>query len=68
VLGVIDAAGARYTRLQTEDGRPFEEKIEGLSIGLGDIRHAYFVVDDDNDQPSELFEVELSGPWYRDAG
>lgn len=66
VLGVIDATGARYTSLTTQDGRAFEEKIEGLTIGLGDPYHAYFVVDDDKDQPSELFEVELLGPWYPD--
>jgi hypothetical protein len=66
VLGVIDASGARYARLTSEDEDEFEEKIEGLSIGLGDPYHAYFVVDDDKDEPSALFEVELSGPWYPD--
>jgi hypothetical protein len=64
VLGVINPDGARWTRLTTEDSSNFKEKIEGLSIGLGNRYHAYFVVDDDKDEPSSLFEVELSGPWY----
>lgn len=64
VLGVISADGARWTRLITDDNSDFKEKIEGLSIGLDDPYHAYFVVDDDKDEPSNLFQVELSGPWY----
>lgn len=64
VLGVIDASGARYAELTTDDGHRFDEKIEGLTIGVGDRYQAYFVVDDDKDEPSALFEVELSGPWY----
>lgn len=64
VLGVIDAAGARWTRLITEDSSEFKEKIEGLSVAFDDPYHAYFVVDDDKDEPSNLFLVELSGPWY----
>lgn len=64
VLGVIHANEVRWTRLTTEDGSDFKEKIEGLSIGFDDRYHAYFVVDDDKDEPSMLFEVEFSGPWY----
>lgn len=64
VLGVITAAGARWTRLTTEDNTEFREKIEGLSIGQDDRYQAYFVVDDDKDEPSDLFVVQLSGPWY----
>jgi hypothetical protein len=70
VLGVLDAGGsrARYTTLITENGEPFLEKIEGLSIERTDPYRAYFVVDDDKDQPTELFEVDLSGPWYGASG
>lgn len=64
VLGVIDERGARWTRLTTEDQSDFKEKIEGLSLGLGGRDRAYFVVDDDKDEPSTLFEIELAGPWY----
>jgi hypothetical protein len=64
VLGVIDADGARWVRLTDEDGSPFAEKIEGLSVAGDDPREAFFVVDDDHDQPSELFEVRLDGPWF----
>ena len=64
VLGVINRDGARWTRLTTEDSSDFKEKVEGLSIGLDNRYQAYFVVDDDKDEPSSLFEVELSGPWY----
>jgi hypothetical protein len=66
VLGVIDANGARYAQLLTEDGQQFNAKIEGISVGNDDRHLVYFVVDDDNDEPSPLFEVELTGPWYRD--
>ncbi len=66
VLGVIDADGARYTQLIDEDGQPFDGKIEGISVGNDDLQLVYFVIDDDNDEPSALFEVELTGPWYRD--
>ena len=69
VLGVIDGerGGARYAELRAVDGgaaATFAEKIEGLSVDADNPRRAYFVVDDDRDQPSELFEVELEGPWY----
>ena len=65
-LGVIDSAGARWTSLLL-DGTPLREKVEGLSRDPDDPHRVYFVVDDDNDAPSELFEVRLSGPWYRSA-
>ncbi len=67
VLGVIDSQGARWTRLITEDHSDFKEKIEGLSVGFGDRQRAFFVVDDDKDEPSAMFEVELAGPWFRGA-
>lgn len=66
VLGTIDAAGgARWGELTDQDGAPFEGKVEGLSVSADDPRRVYFVVDmDDPDQPSQLYEAELSGPWY----
>jgi hypothetical protein len=67
VIGLIDANGARYTQLLAEDGQQFNAKIEGISVGNDDRHLVYFVVDDDNDEPSALFEVELIGPWYRDS-
>lgn len=66
VLGIIGEDGAaRWTPLITPDGTHFEGKIEGLSVEPGDPNRAYFVVDeDDSEKPSELYEVELSGPWF----
>jgi hypothetical protein len=64
VLGVIDADGAWWARITSEDGSAFKGKIEGVSSGRGDPYEVYFVVDDDKDEPSSLFEVKLSGPWY----
>ena len=65
VLGVIATDGARWTTLTERDGRPFRAKIEGLSLAPGDRRLVSFVVDnDDTEAPSELYQAELSGPWY----
>jgi hypothetical protein len=66
VLGTIDAAGdARWGELTDQEGGRFEGKVEGLSVSADDPRRVYFVVDmDDPDQPSKLYEAELSGPWY----
>lgn len=68
VLGVIDAAGARWTELTQADGSAFRGKIEGLSVVPGEPSRAHFVVDDDApDRPSDIFEVELRGPWLRET-
>lgn len=69
VLGVIDADGARWATLLDEEGNPFGGKIEGLSVDPADPRLVFFVVDDDDaEQPSDIFEAELSGPWFRTSG
>ncbi len=65
VLGVIARDGARWATLTERDGRPFRAKIEGLSLAPGDHWLVSFVVDnDDTETPSELYQAELSGPWY----
>lgn len=65
-LGVIDSEGARWAPVLTQNGEHFGGKMEGLSTDPDDPRHVFFVVDDDQEeQPSNVFEVELEGPWYR---
>lgn len=66
VLGVIDPTGAaRWAELIDEDGSAFGGKVEGLSAGHDNPNRLYFVTDmDDPDEPSKLYEVDLSGPWY----
>ena len=66
VLGVFDAAGgARWAVLRDHDGGCFSGKVEGLSLATETPYRAHVVVDrDDPGLPSELCEVELSGPWY----
>jgi hypothetical protein len=71
VLGVIDDQGARWTHLVFAGGEPLEAKLEGLTLVADNPYHVFFVTDgDDDDTPSELFEADLTGPWYRaaDAG
>jgi hypothetical protein len=65
-LGVIDRDGAaRWAPLVAADGRPFVDKAEGLALDPHDARRAYLVLDlDDPAAPSELCEVELTGPWW----
>ena len=66
VLGVIDASETRWTRLVFAEGGSFDAKLEGLTLAEDDPYRAYFVIDGDDAQtPSELFEAELAGPWYR---
>lgn len=66
VLGIISPdGGARWASLDLPDGGTFSGKAEGLSIDAGNPHRAYFVTDpDESDEPSEMCEVELSGPWY----
>lgn len=69
VLGLIDAHGARWTRLVFDEGGTFDAKIEGLTLAADNPYRAFFVTDgDDADTPSELFEAELAGPWYPARG
>jgi len=62
VLGIIEADGtARWTRLADQNGKPFNGKIEGLTIDINDRRKIYFVIDDDDeDTPSRIFHAVLS--------
>ena len=60
-IGEIADGAARWTRIEHEDGRAFEGKVEGISV-LGD--RLIMVIDhDDSARPSELAVVRLSGPW-----
>ena len=62
VLGIIEANGdARWTHLSDEEGKPFEGKIEGLTLDSKDPRKVYFVIDDDDeDKPSRIFHAIVS--------
>jgi hypothetical protein len=62
VLGIIESDGnARWTHLSDEDGRPFEGKIEGLTLDRNDKAKVYFVIDDDDeDTPSRIFHALIS--------
>jgi hypothetical protein len=63
VLGIIEADGsATWTDLLDEQGQPFRGKVEGLTLNPEDPSLIHFVIDDDDeDQPSRLFEARLSG-------
>lgn len=56
---------ARYALLLDEDGSVSKAKIEGIALHPDSRDRLYVVVDaDSHDRPSELWEVELQGPWY----
>lgn len=64
-LGIIDGEDVRWSQITDENGDVFTGKIEGLSVDPANPHHVWFVIDaDDPDNPSEMFEAELSGPWY----
>ena len=64
-VGLIHEGGARWTHLCDDAGEPLVVKAEGLALDPADPRRALVVVDaDDADAPSELLELELSGPWW----
>ena len=65
VVGIIEAGlRARWAELTDASGCPWIAKAEGIVL-VPDTRRALVVVDpDEPDQPSELYEVELSGPWF----
>lgn len=67
VLGVIDADGsARWTEIEAEDGTPFRNKIEGLTIDPKDPAEVCFVIDDDDaNAPSELFIARIGSDFVR---
>jgi hypothetical protein len=64
-LGVIVPEGqTRWIELRNADGSLFSGKAEGLCEVRHDPTRLYLVIDaDDPALPSELCEIELSGPW-----
>jgi hypothetical protein len=64
-VGVLDAGGrARWTVLVDAAGAVLEVKVEGVLTVPGDVGRLQAVIDqDDPDAPSELCEIELTGPW-----
>jgi hypothetical protein len=68
ILGVLRGGKhAEWAVLADSNGNRFNGKVEGLFIPPECPRQAYVVVDrDDPDDPSELCEVELAGPWFND--
>lgn len=60
-LGVIDGPKVRATMLVLGDA---PAKAEGIAFAPGQARRAWITVDpDDIDQPAQLYEIELVGPW-----
>ena len=56
---------ARWTILRDVQGVPLAAKVEGIVLHETDPRRAYAVIDCDTyDTPSELWEIELGGPWF----
>jgi hypothetical protein len=63
-VGVLDGDGGRWAPLQAPDGALFAGKVEGLALFPGRADRLWIVVDRDAPAtPSDLCEVELTGPW-----
>ncbi len=66
-LGVIPndrKRPARWAPIMDERGRPFKGKVEGVALDARDPMRVLAVIDiDDFTRPSELCELELTGPW-----
>jgi Family of unknown function (DUF6929) len=64
-LGVFDTVEhVRWTVLRDKTGALFGGKVEGVQLSAESPSRAYIVVDRDAPGvPSELCEVELTGPW-----
>jgi uncharacterized protein DUF6929 len=61
-LGVIEDGAVRAAPLRSSDGRPL--KAEGLALDPARPDRAWIALDPDApDEPAELLEVELTGPW-----
>ena len=65
VIGVIEhQRELRWAELTDGDGAPWSGKAEGIALVPG-ARRAFIAVDhDDHERPSDLCEVELTGPWF----
>jgi hypothetical protein len=66
VLGIIDGENKiHWTELIDKKGNRFCGKVEGLTFLENDSKRVFVVVDQDSpDEPSQLCEVELIGPWF----
>lgn len=62
-IGVIEGGGTRYAVLEDAAGARFDGKVEGVALGTRPGTLLVVVDRDDPRVPSELCEVELSGPW-----
>lgn len=66
-VGVIDphTPAGRWARLREGGGAPFTGKVEGLTTDGRRPERIFAVVDsDDHSKPSDLLEIQLSGPWW----
>jgi hypothetical protein len=68
-VGVIreapEGVRARWALLCDDRGQPFTGKVEGIALAPDDPSRAFVVLDRDApDEPSELCEVVLDGPWF----
>ncbi len=65
VTGPDDACSARYALLEDAERIGVGAKVEGIALHPRLPQRVFVVIDvDAHDQPSELCEVELSGPWH----
>lgn len=67
VLGFFDAQNKPlWTQINDADGNRFLGKVEGLTFLEKKNDRVFVVIDQDSpDEPSELCEVQLTGPWFQ---
>jgi hypothetical protein len=66
VLGVFDGqSSVRWTEIRYANGNRFRGKIEGITFLEKARDRVFAVVDQDSpDEPSQICEVQLVGPWF----
>jgi hypothetical protein len=66
VLGIFDGQNTvRWTEVCYADGNRFRGKIEGMTFMEKESHQVFVVIDQDSpNEPSELCEIQLIGPWF----
>jgi hypothetical protein len=66
ILGIFDGQNnIRWAEVKYKDGQRFSSKIEGVAFLENERDRVFVVVDQDSpNEPSELCEILLTGPWF----
>ena len=64
-VGVLGEQGGRWAPLLDANGQALTDKAEGICLNPEDPTRGFVVFDlDDPDQPTDMAEIRLMGPWW----